>query len=149
LTSQTIIIVGVGILIFETGILSIENLRKLKSIITILFEAKNTDLASKAKRKRQAYTNLPIPDELPFEIRISPESKTVLNMPNWITTAIPVFRFGHKKFQTRNKSSPTDQTNTKIIKELLNASNLKGDKDNENFIIDLEDLKNLEKEFME
>jgi hypothetical protein len=80
IASNTVIIVAVGILIFESGILSKERFQKLRSIVSIVLGSKG--IASKINTQTQSYTNLPIPDELPFEIRTPPESKTIITIPN-------------------------------------------------------------------
>lgn len=72
---------GIIILTVKSGILSKEKFRKLSSIITILFESKGKGNASKIKKKTQPFANLPIPDDLHFEIRINPESKTRITVP--------------------------------------------------------------------
>jgi hypothetical protein len=74
-------------------------------------------------------------------IRITPESKRIITMPNWVKTAIPVFKFGHRKFKNRQ----TDQNDSNIIKELLKLSEEKS----EGFSLNLEDFKNLAEEFLD
>lgn len=128
----------------ESGILSKEKFLKLQSILSILF---------KSKKRRKLYNSFPIPDDLPFEIRVDPDSKTVITIPNWIKTAIPVFKFGHKKFRLNKKqkkeSNQTDQDNYNLINELLNLSEKKAYSGAENFTINLEDLRNLTGEFLD
>lgn len=142
-SSKLLFLIGIIIIIVESGIISKERFLKLKDIINILLER---------KKPVKYYTNLPIPDELPFEIRISPESKTIITMPNWIKTAIPIFKFGQKTFknkQQKNKSGQTDQNDYNLIKELLKLSELKEETDTETFNIDLKDIKNLVEEFLD
>lgn len=70
-------------------------------------------------------------------------------MPNWIKTAIPVFKFGHNKFKNRKVPPKTDQNQCNIVKELINLYEEKAKPESENFSIDIEDLKKLEEEFLE
>jgi len=152
-SSKLLILIGVIIVTVESGILSKERFLKLKSIITTLLKRKQIDQFNQSAK---FYTNLPIPDDLPFEIRVNPESKTIITMPNWIKTAIPVFKFGYKRFQKQqqqNKCGQTDQNDYNLIKELLELSELQTedflDTKEEKFNIDLEDIKNLIEDFMD
>lgn len=156
-SSKLLILIGVIIVTVESGILSLDTLDtflKLKSIITRFLENKSNK-SKKSYTNNANYTNLPIPDDLPFEIRVNqvnPESKTIITMPNWIKTAIPVFKFGYKRFQKQqpqNKSGKTDQNDYNLIKELIELSELQTETKGEKFDIDLEDIKNLIEDFMD
>lgn len=146
LSSKLAIIIGLGIIVIDSGILSKGKLKKVKNIISILFQS---------KKETESYSNFPIPEELPFEIRITPNSKKIINVPNWIKAAIPVFKYGQKNFKKKHKKKPndqSDQSDQNIINELKNLSTETDDIDyidKENFILNFEDLIDLKEEFFE
>ena len=149
--SKLSIVIGLGILIVDSEIFSKEKFQKIQNIRSILFQS---------KKETESYTNFPIPKDLPFEIRVTPNSKTIITMPDWIQTAIPVFKYGHKRFKRKVIKQVFGQNDQNLINELLDLCDKKDhsdreidkdhDKDHideENFILNLKDLKDLAEEF--